>query len=373
MANATVIPIVNPYPFGVDNDQRREIVTGQFLVTPGTYPASSGIPILWDQMVSSPSGGPFQLETPYKMPAYAVAEGTDNAYFYTVEGMAGTLGGIPAYCSNVAITAYTATITCNNSFVANQTVTLNGFTMATFLNGQTVTIATANAAQFTFTSTTQTYSTAADTGIAYPAPILNNPQFQITSWSIASNVAIFVANNSLVAGQWITITGLVAGSYMNNLTAQVLSTSLSSTTFRVNFTHANVSSTTEPGLATVQTSFLGILPSAMVTNAAATSTSFFITSNVASVNATNTFSVGDQVLLQAFTTATYFNGMAATITAASGSQYSFNFVHANVGSSGSPTADSTGTATRTEIAVGATIPSAVLLDVITFEAEFVRG
>ena len=78
----------------------------------------------------------------------------------------------------------------------------------------------------------------------------------------------------------------------------------------------------------------------------ATATAYSITSNVATITASNVFNVGDTVLLNGFTTGTYFNGQTVTVTAIDTANipahfYQFAFTNPNVG----VTAD-TGTSTR---------------------------
>src|SRR5271168_494211 len=54
-----------------------------------------------------------------------------------------------ATITNVALTTNVVTITAANVFIPGQSVTLSGLTVATFLNGQTLVIATASGSQFT--------------------------------------------------------------------------------------------------------------------------------------------------------------------------------------------------------------------------------
>ena len=65
-----------------------------------------------------------------------------------------------------------------------------------------------------------------------------------------------------------------------------------------------------------------------------TAATFSITSDVATIIATNSYHAGQEVILSGFGTATYFNGQTVQILSAglSTTQFSFNFVHANVGS-----------------------------------------
>lgn len=75
-------------------------------------------------------------------------------------------------------------------------------------------------------------------------------------------------------------------------------------------------------------------PAALYCQYTATATTFSITSNVATVVATNSFATGQTPYLSGFSTATYFNGARQTIiaTGLSSSQYEFNFIHADVAS-----------------------------------------
>jgi hypothetical protein len=88
--------------------------------------------------------------------------------------------------------------------------------------------------------------------------------------------------------------------------------------------------------------YLGTIPNPSVT---ASATSFYIASDVAYVNAPNSFSAGQSVYLQSFRAGSYFNSQTVEIVTASSAQYSFAFTHADMGSVGSPIADTTGTAT----------------------------
>lgn len=70
-----------------------------------------------------------------------------------------------------------------------------------------------------------------------------------------------------------------------------------------------------------------------------TATSFSITNDIATIVAPNSYKVGQSAILSGFGTATYFNGQIIEVLTASGSQFTFAFVHGDVSS----TAD-TGTA-----------------------------
>jgi hypothetical protein len=71
-----------------------------------------------------------------------------------------------ATITNVALTSNVVTITAANVFQVGDTVKLAGLTTATFLNNQTVTVASASGSQFTAPFTHANYTSAADTGTA---------------------------------------------------------------------------------------------------------------------------------------------------------------------------------------------------------------
>src|SRR5271168_743263 len=70
-------------------------------------------------------------------------------------------------------------------------------------------------------------------------------------------------------------------------------------------------------------------------------TSVTIATNIATITATNTFTVGAKVNLIGLTTATFLNGVTLTVTGSNGLTFTATFSNANYG----PTAD-TGTATN---------------------------
>ena len=72
----------------------------------------------------------------------------------------------------------------------------------------------------------------------------------ITAFSITSNVVTFTCHNSLVAGQTIVPSNLTTGTYLNGQYLEVLSSGLSSSQFKANFTHADVGSTSDSGTTT---------------------------------------------------------------------------------------------------------------------------
>lgn len=69
-----------------------------------------------------------------------------------------------------------------------------------------------------------------------------------------------------------------------------------------------------------------------VTIASAPITSFSITSNVVTFQAVNTFSLSNSVFISGLSIGTYLNNQNLTIASVSGTQFTANFTHANVGS-----------------------------------------
>ena len=155
----------------------------------------------------------------------------------------------------------------------------------------------------------------------------------ITSFSIASNVVTFTANNTFVAGEQVQIAGLGVGTYLNGQSFTVLPAGLSGTQFESNFTHPDVALTTDSGTA------VGV-PTATIT-------SFSINNDIATFQAVNTFTPGTKVGISGFTSTagTQINGLTVTVLGVglTSTQFEVNLnlvpAPANVG----PTTD-TGTA-----------------------------
>lgn len=116
-----------------------------------------------------------------------------------------------------------------------------------------------------------------------------------------------------------------------------------------NTTYMCPEGTTHAGNCTQNSTVAATISSGISATATSTSASFFVTSGVATVNtASGTVPAANSYIqLASFTTATYFNGLTVQVTAVTGSTYSFNTAHANVGSSGTPTTDATGVSTNT--------------------------
>lgn len=131
----------------------------------------------------------------------------------------------------VSITSNVLTVTAANNFIAAQTVKLSGFTGgASFLNGQTVTVATASSTQFTAALTHANYGTSS----------------AATAYAIVSNVLTVTVANTFAIGSKVKLGGFTLGSYLNGQTVTVLTAS--GTQFTAAFTHAD-DSATEAGTA----------------------------------------------------------------------------------------------------------------------------
>lgn len=77
----------------------------------------------------------------------------------------------PATITNIALTSNVVTVTCTNNFTVGQNIYLNGITTATFLNNQSVVVASVagsapSRTAFTAAFVHANYGSAADTGSA---------------------------------------------------------------------------------------------------------------------------------------------------------------------------------------------------------------
>lgn len=77
----------------------------------------------------------------------------------------------------------------------------------------------------------------------YTVPTVLSPSLS----ALTTNVATFTVGNTLVVGQYVTFNGLTNLSFLNGLTLKVATRS--ATQFTVAFTHANVASAAETGIA----------------------------------------------------------------------------------------------------------------------------
>lgn len=200
------------------------------------------------------------------------------------------------------------------------------------------------------------------------------PTFVVSAWAIASNVVTFTGVNSFVVGQTFKVQGLVKGAFLNGMTLTVLSAGLSGTAFAANFTAANVSSTSEVGIAVPTTK--------------APITAWSITSNVVSFTAANSYTAGQVVTVSGLVTGSYLNGgsfvVSGTGLSATGFQAAFTHANASATENGTAVPQPTIQIFTVEAAVVSTqyalteltavdIPTAVNEANIKFKAEFTKS
>ena len=237
--------------------------------------------------------------------------------------------------TNVAITTNVLTIQCTNTFEPGEIINLTGLTTATFLNNQTVTVSTASGSQFTAAYTHANYSSAADTGTALGYSLwalygTMTPTPRVQQTGLANDANINVYRYLIGTGAWGTkITSPLKGRHNGrSLNEMIVSRN---TNTNPSCLYMLVEDVTSSAGFNVSNSY-------SAAGTATTGTSVSITSNVATVQAVNSFVAGETVLLTGFASAAFFNNIAVTVlsTGLSGTQFEFNFVHANYG----PTGDS---------------------------------
>lgn len=200
------------------------------------------------------------------------------------------------------------------------------------------------------------------------------PDSVISAWAISSNVVTFTGVNSFVAGQTFKVQGLIKGSFLNGQVLTVLSAGLSGTAFAANFTAANVSSTSEVGIA---------LPTTK-----ATVTAWSITSNVVTFTGANSYTAGQVVTVSGLSTGSFLNGQSFVVLSSglSATQFEANFTHANGSATETGTAvpqptiqiftvDAAVVATQYPLIefTAANIPTAVNTANIKFKASFPKN
>lgn len=113
-------------------------------------------------------------------------DGTPNDYW----AIAYTNATTTATITNIALTTNVVTVTCANAFAAGQLVTFSGLTTATYLNGQTVIVASASGTQFTAPFTHANDVTHADTGTAAESAGTVTPGFANNQQIISAVAAV---------------------------------------------------------------------------------------------------------------------------------------------------------------------------------------
>jgi hypothetical protein len=240
-----------------------------------------------------------------------------------------------------SVSSNVLTVTCNNAFLASETVVLNG-TVETILNGQPLTVLSATSSQFTATFFTPDYTNIADTGTASlelarntqititPTPDPNHPttQFPVVYtgiydpddavtylWKQTGGTPLVFVNGDSNSSLTVLTNGV-------NINGETLTFSLTvndgvnspvTASFTINVAAYDFAGTKD----TTQLSRSVWSQTATVTNAA-------IASGVATITANNSFLVGEPVRLSGLTTATFLNDVLGFyVTSASATQFTF--------------------------------------------------
>jgi hypothetical protein len=160
------------------------------------------------------------------------------------------LGSVPI--SPINITSYSissgiGTFAANNNLEPQSQMILNGFTNSTFLNGQPVTVFSANATSFTASVVGPNTGITPEAGQGNPAicivsgvPSTNpdcNSVSTIISVSVSGNVVTFGGANNFSVGLSIGISGLINATFMNGQTVVV--SEATATSWKANFLGPN--------------------------------------------------------------------------------------------------------------------------------------
>jgi uncharacterized phage protein gp47/JayE len=113
--------------------------------------------------------------------------------------------------TNVAINNNILTLTCNNSFGVGAPLTLDGLTTATFLNGQSIVVATSNGASLTAVYSHNNYGPAPDTGKVTGSAIQDGQQVVVSY-----NQFTLYERLSFASGEAQTLNGSVSNALDNN-------------------------------------------------------------------------------------------------------------------------------------------------------------
>jgi hypothetical protein len=244
--------------------------------------------------------------------------------------------GSPPTSSNVL------TVTCANSFIAGETVTLNG-TVEAFLNGQPLTVISASPTQFTANFAAAPYTNVADTGTA-TLELARNTQITITPTPNAADpttqfpvvyTGIYDPDDTVsylwtqTGGTAVTVVGgdgnpsfsfLTNGVNVNgealtfSLTASDGVNSPVTSSFTVNVAAYNFASTND----TRQLS-------RSVWGQTATVSNVVVASGVATITANNGFLAGEPVRFSSLANATFLNNVVGFFVAsADASQFTFS-------------------------------------------------
>jgi hypothetical protein len=167
------------------------------------------------------------------------------------------------------IAAKAVTFTANNGFAPGQLVTLSGLSAASFLNGQTLPVASATPTAFTISYTT-----------ANPNP---NPPTNAEAGTATTQQITLTATKPFIPGQLVTFSGLTAASFLNGQTLPVISASALS--FTVNYTNPPVLGVlgNVPATGTVASNSLVAFVTATADGAVSNSISVFVHPTVSNI------------------------------------------------------------------------------------------
>ena len=238
------------------------------------------------------------------------------------------LGPLTGSISSYAIASNIITFQGSNNFQAGNVFTVTGLTVGTYLNEQVFTVLPGG-------------------GGALGAVPVPSASFPLTATKVTGgNLVTVYAINNLVTGQSVTFSNVTdaTATWLNGLTLTVLAGGLSSTQFTATvtqgnytktatigtvlingswtaaFTHADVSSTSDSGVAaplisTIVGQGTALLDSRgfALCNSVATITAFSVTANIITLIASNNFQPGLWITLSGLAIATFLNGQQVQV------------------------------------------------------------
>jgi hypothetical protein len=251
--------------------------------------------------------------------------------------------------TSFSITSGVATFQGVNNFTAGTRILISGLSSAagTPLDGQTLTVLATGLTetQFECAVSQPNVGSTTDSGTAALSPAA-----PITAFSIASNVVTFQAANTFVPGEQVAISGLTStiGIQLDNLNLAVLTTGLTASQFQAalpsSIADTPLTSDTGTALAT---------PVALIT-------SFSITSNIITFQASNAFTPGTRVAISGLSSSagTPLNGqtLAVLTTGISRSQFESSCLVATTGQNVCSSNPNVGATTDAGVAVPTSPP-----------------
>ena len=273
------------------------------------------------------------------------ADPNNNVQVVVVSGISGAAQPswstvLPANASSVSVTSSVLTITATTSFSVGQQIYLTGFSNATFLNGQIVTVTSNNVTSFSANFSHADYPSTLDSGACQAVTVDNGiswanigavgvtPTLKFSLLFFQSDLSVIIAPPS----------GLSAQNFQTQSTLQWVTpdypgfigvrVQLSTDPAGINppFTQygdliTNVTSTAQTVI-TSANSQINSVPTAQITNVA-------LTNNLLTVQAVNTFVPGAVLEITGLQNATFLNNETVTVLAATGTQFTAAFTAEN--------------------------------------------